>query len=476
MSQQLKHKVVKSRDPIPDSSRSLAMELRIVLVICSFLSSAAAAEESCVGRCDLGFQLARGDEFALPDDEIDEIFANETYFYPDLESEPSLEPEPNPESEPTVEPEPSPESEPTVDPELSPEFEPSVEPEPSPEFEPSVDPEPSPEFEPSVDPEPSPEFEPSVEPEPSTEPGPDPEPMNVCIGDNRFDAFTDLKNGSIFAFQGKYFYELTDTGVADGYPKLIHDVWGVQGPIDAAFTRINCEGKTYLFKGKYYWRFDNGVMEADFPRLIKEGFPRIPDNVDAALALPASGIRGKEGVYFFKGRNYWKYVFRSQPSQEECESTSISVPFRRYAQFMLLDWEEDFFTELFGSPRRGGTSGPFRTGFHWSGLPARIDSAMIGKLFRNRKLIERHRWRKPYWHGRKLRRRGRKGWSNGSRWRYSSSDEDDSYIFMPSQSVYFFSGGDYYRVDLGTKMVAFARPRYPRSIAKYWFKCKDVFE
>lgn len=33
-----------------------------------------------------------------------------------------------------------------------------------------------------------------------------------------------------------------------GYPKLIEDVWGIQGPVDAAFTRINCQGKTYIFK------------------------------------------------------------------------------------------------------------------------------------------------------------------------------------------------------------------------------------
>lgn len=33
-----------------------------------------------------------------------------------------------------------------------------------------------------------------------------------------------------------------------GYPKLIWDVWGIDGPIDAAFTRMNCQGKTYLFQ------------------------------------------------------------------------------------------------------------------------------------------------------------------------------------------------------------------------------------
>lgn len=99
----------------------------------------------------------------------------------------------------------------------------------------------------------------------------------LCSG-KPFDAFTDLKNGSLFAFRGdsmdrsgrrggggggclgssashtaspplgQYCYELDETAVRPGYPKLIRDVWGIEGPIDAAFTRINCQGKTYLFK------------------------------------------------------------------------------------------------------------------------------------------------------------------------------------------------------------------------------------
>lgn len=109
------------------------------------------------------------------------------------------------------------------------------------------------------------------------------EPEELCSG-KPFDAFTDLKNGSLYAFRGilgtfprhvgqaamlsrwagvcspsccpltsplspgKYFYELDKTSVRPGYPKLISDVWGIEGPIDAAFTRINCQGKTYLFK------------------------------------------------------------------------------------------------------------------------------------------------------------------------------------------------------------------------------------
>lgn len=97
----------------------------------------------------------------------------------------------------------------------------------------------------------------------------------LCSG-KPFDAFTDLKNGSLFAFRGdsrgrcrgvgacppgqplphtassplpgQYCYELDEKAVRPGYPKLIRDVWGIEGPIDAAFTRINCQGKTYLFQ------------------------------------------------------------------------------------------------------------------------------------------------------------------------------------------------------------------------------------
>lgn len=47
---------------------------------------------------------------------------------------------------------------------------------------------------------------------------------------------------------GEYFFELDEKSVMPGYPKLIKDVWGIPGPIDAAFSRMNCEGKSYIFK------------------------------------------------------------------------------------------------------------------------------------------------------------------------------------------------------------------------------------
>lgn len=57
-----------------------------------------------------------------------------------------------------------------------------------------------------------------------------------------------LVDSLIYCLPGEYFFGLDQKTVLPGYPKLIKDVWGINGPIDAAFTRFNCQGKTYIFK------------------------------------------------------------------------------------------------------------------------------------------------------------------------------------------------------------------------------------
>jgi len=84
--------------------------------------------------------------------------------------------------------------------------------------------------------------------------------------------------------------------VQPGYPKLINESWhGLPANINAAFTHKN--GKTYFFRGSYYWRYTDKTKDPGYPKAIKEGFAGIPDNVDAALVW---GGNGK--IYFFKGR------------------------------------------------------------------------------------------------------------------------------------------------------------------------------
>lgn len=57
-------------------------------------------------------------------------------------------------------------------------------------------------------------------------------------------------------------------------------------------------------QGRKYWRFDDGVLDEDFPRDISVGFEKIPDHLDAAFAIPAHSHHGKERVYFFKGQAF----------------------------------------------------------------------------------------------------------------------------------------------------------------------------
>lgn len=56
-----------------------------------------------------------------------------------------------------------------------------------------------------------------------------------------------------------------------------------------------------VLQGNQYWRFNNDVLDGDYPRDISVGFDGIPNNVDAAFALPTSNHLGRERAYFFKG-------------------------------------------------------------------------------------------------------------------------------------------------------------------------------
>ncbi|XP_045381343.1 vitronectin [Lemur catta] len=434
-----------------------------------------ADQESCKGRCTEGFnsdkkcqcdelcsyyqsccadyvaeckpQVTRGDVFTLPEDEYRD------YEYAETKDNSSgqAQPEGTPEQIPVLNPE---------------------EEAPRPEEETS-----------------RPE---TLDPGTSESPGEE----EVCSG-KPFDAFTDLKNGSLFAFRGQYCYELNETAVRPGYPKLIRDVWGIEGPIDAAFTRINCQGKTYLFKGSQYWRFEDGVLDPDFPRNISEGFSGIPDNVDAALALPAHSYSGRERVYFFKGNQYWEYQFQHQPSQEECEGSSLSAVFQHFALLQRDSWE-DIFELLFWGRPLGGTRQPQFISRDWHGVPGRVDAAMAGHIYISgsaprsswaKKQKARRRSRKRYGsHRSRSRGRGQNSrrasrsalmsWFSSEETGPGTSYYDDHEMDWlvpatcePIQSVFFFSGDKYYRVNLRTRRVDTVKPPYPRSIAHYWLGC-----
>ena len=183
--------------------------------------------------------------------------------------------------------------------------------------------------------------------------------------------------GVTYTFLGGKYWKLSDTSVEPGYPRLIYQGWpGLPRNLDAAFTWTN--RKTYFFKGSKYWRFsDAGQMDEGYPKLISVGFESIPDNVDAAFVWPVNNK-----IYFFRGSQYWKFDPDKSPPVGNSYPRLIS---------------------------------------NWDGVPNNLDSAMQ--------------------------------YNNGK--------------------TYFFKGGKYYRFDDNALTVdTSADPPYPRDTSYWWFGCK----
>ncbi|XP_078599369.1 macrophage metalloelastase-like [Branchiostoma floridae x Branchiostoma japonicum] len=173
---------------------------------------------------------------------------------------------------------------------------------------------------------PRPTNRPPPPPEPTNGPPPPPEPTNgpppppptlrpppppggdndamTCSGE-KFDAFTRLANGTVYAFRGRYFWRLNSAGADPGYPQLIADAWeGLPADgIDAALYWPP-NRKTYFFKGAQFWRFGGTSPDSGYPRSIR--LWRTVPNIDAALHYGEFGDRIR--AYFFKGGQYWRYT------------------------------------------------------------------------------------------------------------------------------------------------------------------------
>uniref|UniRef100_A0A3P9M7C2 Proteoglycan 4b n=1 Tax=Oryzias latipes TaxID=8090 RepID=A0A3P9M7C2_ORYLA len=136
---------------------------------------------------------------------------------------------------------------------------------------------------------------------------------NLCSG-RPISGVTTLRNGTIAVFRGHYFWFL-DRNRVPSPPQSITQVWGVPSPIDTVFTRCNCEGKTYIFKGSRYWRYDNDVLEPGYPKVIKTGFDGLRGHITAALSVPQYRSR-REAVFFFKrGGFVQKYSYQAGTSR-----------------------------------------------------------------------------------------------------------------------------------------------------------------
>uniref|UniRef100_A0A8C4QI94 Uncharacterized protein n=1 Tax=Eptatretus burgeri TaxID=7764 RepID=A0A8C4QI94_EPTBU len=273
---------------------------------------------------------------------------------------------------------------------------------------------------------------PLVSPSPSRHPvdlQPGRHSPDVCAS-GTFDAFANSHRNTIFAFRGKWYWEaIPGRGVLPGFPRRIFNVLGIRPPISAAFTRLGCFPKTYIFKDGWYWRFTNGVRDHGHPRRIETGFPRTPAETNAALTISA-------------GTSSNRKVFHVLPDEASCVPSlgpRTHPPFWNHCS----QASRDLFTPLPWVIMISSTPNdpiPKHSLFPVIGIPLpHPPPPFTSFLFVS--------W-----------------------WLVCSFSVSSPPSPSSSCSVSF---NVYYKVDLQTWRVVTAVPPYPRPIAKYWFNCRD---
>ncbi|XP_017277748.1 proteoglycan 4a [Kryptolebias marmoratus] len=175
--------------------------------------------------------------------------------------------------------------------------------------------------------------------------------VDLC-SDSPINGLTALSNGTILIFKGEFFWSVDPISLLVGPPHNITETLGVPSPIDTIFTRLGCNGNTYIIKGDQYWRLDgNMVMQPGYPKPLSFEFPGLTGSISAVLAVPATRT-SPEIVFFFKeGDIIQRFIFPSGSAQS-CAETPRTPPKRHLAgqADALLSGEINIRVSLQGFP------------------------------------------------------------------------------------------------------------------------------
>ncbi|XP_006110929.3 proteoglycan 4 isoform X1 [Pelodiscus sinensis] len=148
---------------------------------------------------------------------------------------------------------------------------------------------------------------------------------NLCNG-KPADGIVALPNGTLAVFRGHYYWLLDSAKQPTVSPRKITEGWGIPSPIDTVFSRCNCDGKTFFFKGSQYWRFTNDVKDMGYPKQIAKGFAGLNGKIVAVLSVAQHRNR-PESVYFFKrGGNVQHYVYNQEPAKKCKKKVYVRYP------------------------------------------------------------------------------------------------------------------------------------------------------
>ncbi|NWQ78232.1 PRG4 protein, partial [Columbina picui] len=153
---------------------------------------------------------------------------------------------------------------------------------------------------------------------------------DLCSG-KPADGMVALPNGTLAVFRGHYYWLLNGRTPPTTNPRRISDGWGIPSPIDAVFSRCNCDGKTFFIKGPLYWRFTNGVMDKGYPKPLANGFAGLSGKIVATLPVARYQNR-PESVYFIKrDGNMQQYVYKQEAAKQCQRRPRVTI---RYPAFV----------------------------------------------------------------------------------------------------------------------------------------------
>ncbi|XP_018619985.1 matrix metalloproteinase-25-like [Scleropages formosus] len=152
-------------------------------------------------------------------------------------------------------------------------------------------------------------------------------------GMDKVDAVYERKSGNhIIFFTEQQYWVFKDTSALPGYPRPLSD-WGVRTAaglppvsVGAAFVWAH-NGKTYLFSGGEFWRFDETGPETEMK--LEGGYPKEASLWKGVPSDPDDIISWGDGdAYFFKNNSYW-VLKRGGLDQEHVTAKSIATDWMR---------------------------------------------------------------------------------------------------------------------------------------------------
>ncbi|TKS89885.1 Matrix metalloproteinase-17 [Collichthys lucidus] len=154
-------------------------------------------------------------------------------------------------------------------------------------------------------------------------------------GTNKVDAVYERRSdSSIIFFIGPQYWIFKDTVAMSGYPRPLSE-WGMRSKSGALVEKVEAafiwahNGKTYLFSGGEFWRFDEsrtsrqGISQpdAEYPR-DNSLWVGVPTHMDDIISW------GEGDAYFFKDNHYW-VLKNGGLNQEVVTPKSIAVDWLR---------------------------------------------------------------------------------------------------------------------------------------------------